>query len=114
MTGATASTSAAHHRAGRCRSGGWQSPRRRWHGLTSEQAGEILVRGWAVMIGYWADEAATALALGRRRLASHGDVGRLDSDGCLHFVDRLKDLIKPGGETCHVLRWSALWLRCLG
>ncbi|MCG3024423.1 AMP-binding protein, partial [Escherichia coli] len=27
-----------------------------------------------------------------------GDVGVIDADGCVHVVDRLKDLIKSGGE----------------
>jgi acyl-CoA synthetase (AMP-forming)/AMP-acid ligase II len=59
--------------------------------------GEILVRAPQVMAGYWEDPAATAAALTGGRLHT-GDVGRLDDDGLLTVVDRLKDVIVSGGE----------------
>jgi fatty-acyl-CoA synthase/long-chain acyl-CoA synthetase len=61
-------------------------------------AGEILIRGWSLMDGYFEDPAATAEAIDADGWLHTGDVGRLDADGNLHFVDRLKDMIKPGGE----------------
>jgi fatty-acyl-CoA synthase len=69
-------------------------------GVTGEPgvAGEICIRGWSLMEGYFEDPAATAQAIDADGFLHTGDVGRLDEDGNLHFVDRLKDMIKPGGE----------------
>ncbi|HVX33115.1 MAG TPA: class I adenylate-forming enzyme family protein [Solirubrobacterales bacterium] len=69
-------------------------------GVTDEPGvvGEIRIRGWSLMEGYFEDPAATAAAIDADGWLHTGDVGRLDADGNLHFVDRLKDMIKPGGE----------------
>jgi acyl-CoA synthetase (AMP-forming)/AMP-acid ligase II len=69
-------------------------------GVTDEPGveGEIRIRGWSLMEGYFEDPAATAEAIDADGFLHTGDVGRLDADGNLHFVDRLKDMIKPGGE----------------
>jgi long-chain acyl-CoA synthetase len=53
--------------------------------------GEIVVRGPNVMGGYWGGEP---LADGWFHT---GDVGRLDADGYLTIIDRMKDLIIRGG-----------------
>jgi long-chain acyl-CoA synthetase len=58
--------------------------------------GEICVRGPMVMSGYWRDERETEQAL-RGGWLHTGDVGRLDADGYLYLVDRIKDLIIRGG-----------------
>ncbi len=65
--------------------------------LGREQIGEIVHRGPNVMLGYFKDPEATALV---RRFGWHhtGDLGMLDADGQLLFKDRLKDMIKTGGE----------------
>jgi long-chain acyl-CoA synthetase len=55
------------------------------------QDGEVVVRGPNVMTGYW---GGAALADGWFHT---GDVGRLDADGFLTIVDRMKDLIIRGG-----------------
>ena len=49
------------------------------------------------MIGYWNDDAATALAMANGWLLT-GDIGRFDNDGYLYIVDRKKDMIISGGE----------------
>jgi long-chain acyl-CoA synthetase len=68
--------------------------------LPSAQVGEILIRAPQIMPGYWNNPEETALALrehdGERWLHT-GDLGYLDEDGFLFIVDRMKDLIKPGG-----------------
>ncbi|MEV0900657.1 AMP-binding protein [Actinoplanes sp. NPDC049802] len=58
--------------------------------------GEICVRGPGVMLGYWNDPELTAQTVRDGRLHT-GDVGRLDEDGYLYVVDRMKDLIIRGG-----------------
>lgn len=59
--------------------------------------GEVVVRGAQVTPGYWDDPDATAEAFTAGWFRT-GDVGRLDADGCLYLVDRLKDVIITGGE----------------
>ena len=60
--------------------------------------GEICIRGWSLMEGYFEDQEATAAAIDDDGWLHTGDIGRLDASQNLHFVDRLKDMIKPGGE----------------
>jgi long-chain acyl-CoA synthetase len=58
--------------------------------------GEICVRGPNLMTGYWRAAEETEFAM-RDGWLHTGDVGKLDEDGYLYVVDRLKDLIIRGG-----------------
>ena len=58
--------------------------------------GEICVQGPVLMTEYWRAEEETAHAL-RGGWLHTGDVGRVDADGYLYVVDRIKDLIIRGG-----------------
>ncbi len=58
--------------------------------------GEICVRGPVLMSGYWHAEQETAQVM-RGGWLHTGDVGRLDEDGYLYIVDRIKDVIIRGG-----------------
>jgi acyl-CoA synthetase (AMP-forming)/AMP-acid ligase II len=60
------------------------------------ESGEIWIRGPMVVGGYWANEAATATSITDGWWHS-GDLGRIDADGFLHVLDRLKDVINRGG-----------------
>jgi len=62
----------------------------------SGQEGEICVRGPMLMTGYWHAKEETGYAM-RGGWLHTGDVGKLDADGYLYVVDRLKDLIIRGG-----------------
>ncbi|MET0360473.1 MAG: AMP-binding protein, partial [Sphingobium sp.] len=60
------------------------------------EPGEILVSGPQIMLGYWRRPDATADALIDGWLRT-GDVGRIDADGFISVVDRIKDMIAVGG-----------------
>jgi long-chain acyl-CoA synthetase len=61
------------------------------------QAGELQVRGPLVTQGYWREPEATARALDPEGWLSTGDIARMDADGYLFIVDRLKDMIITAG-----------------
>ena len=65
--------------------------------LPTGQPGEILLRNPAVTPGYWQLEDQTRETLQDGWLHT-GDMGRLDDDGFLYFVDRKKDVIRRRGE----------------
>jgi long-chain acyl-CoA synthetase len=60
------------------------------------ETGEICCRGPSVMPGYWRQEDETARVL-RGGWLHTGDVGRVDEDGYLYVVERIKDVIIRGG-----------------
>ncbi|TGB00067.1 fatty acid--CoA ligase family protein [Streptomyces palmae] len=59
--------------------------------------GEVLVRGYHVMSGYFEDPAATARVLTPDGWLRTGDIGVLDGSGRLRITDRLKDMFIVGG-----------------
>lgn len=64
--------------------------------LPKGEWGEIVIRGPGVMQGYWNRPADTAQALRGGWLHS-GDIGRMDGDGYVFIVDRVKDMINVSG-----------------
>jgi acyl-CoA synthetase (AMP-forming)/AMP-acid ligase II len=61
------------------------------------EAGEVLLRGPNLMLGYLDDPVATAEAIDPDGWLHTGDVGRLDAAGYLTITDRLKDMYICGG-----------------
>jgi acyl-CoA synthetase (AMP-forming)/AMP-acid ligase II len=68
--------------------------------LPCGEIGEICFRGAATTTGYWNLPEASAELL-RNGWLRTGDLGRQDPDGLLFFVDRKKDMVKPGGENVY-------------
>ncbi len=68
--------------------------------VAAGQLGEIMVRGDAVMPGYWNNPKASAEALKDGWLMT-GDMGVLDAAGYLTLQDRSKDLIISGGSNIY-------------
>lgn len=60
-------------------------------------AGEVLLRGPNVMLGYLDDPAATAAAVDADGWLHTGDIGTVDEAGNLRITDRLKDMYICGG-----------------
>jgi len=60
----------------------------------------VAVRGPGVMLGYWNKPAETAAAV-RDGWMHTGDGGRMDEDGFVFIVDRIKDMIVTGGENVY-------------
>ncbi len=60
--------------------------------------GEILIRGYAVMKGYWDKPEETAAAIDSDGWLHSGDMGLMRPDGHLVFQGRYKDMLKVGGE----------------
>jgi acyl-CoA synthetase (AMP-forming)/AMP-acid ligase II len=65
--------------------------------LPPRQTGEIAIRSPHGMAEYFRDPEQTAEAL-RGGWFHSGDLGYLDEDGWLYFVDRKRDVIRRGGE----------------
>lgn len=64
--------------------------------LGPDEVGELVVRGPAVMAGYWGKPAETAEVLVQGWMHT-GDIGFFDREGWFYLVDRKKDMISASG-----------------
>jgi fatty-acyl-CoA synthase len=62
------------------------------------EAGEILVRGYSTMLGYWGDPETTSKTIDSEGWLRTGDLGMFDESGYGKIVGRIKDLVIRGGE----------------
>lgn len=65
--------------------------------LPPGQAGEVLVRGYNLMQGYFNDPQASLETIDSDGWLHTGDIGVLDEQGYLRITDRLKDMFITGG-----------------
>jgi acyl-CoA synthetase (AMP-forming)/AMP-acid ligase II len=66
-----------------------------------EEPGEVVVRGYNVMKGYFDDAAATAETIDAGGWLHTGDIGVMDDRGYLRITDRIKDMFIMGGFNCY-------------
>jgi long-chain acyl-CoA synthetase len=64
--------------------------------LSTGEDGELVIRGYNVMLGYYNRPQASAETI-RNGWLHTGDIGHYDEDGDFYIVDRLKDMIIRGG-----------------
>jgi acyl-CoA synthetase (AMP-forming)/AMP-acid ligase II len=65
--------------------------------LPRGEAGEIVVRGYNVMSGYFENEAETKKAIDAEGWLHTGDIGIMDEQGNIRITDRIKDMFIVGG-----------------
>ena len=63
--------------------------------------GEILIRGYCLMKGYWRDQAATDACIDKDGWLHTGDTGFIDDHGYLSIAGRIKNMIIRGGENVY-------------
>jgi acyl-CoA synthetase (AMP-forming)/AMP-acid ligase II len=72
------------------------------------EPGEIVVRGYTVMSGYWGDDAATAETIDADGWLHTGDIGVLDGAGNVTITDRVKDMFVVGGFNAYPAEIEAM------
>ncbi len=65
------------------------------------EPGEVVVRGYNVMPGYFEDASETAKTIDAEGWLHTGDVGIMDDRGYLRITDRIKDMYITGGFNCY-------------
>ncbi|WP_293763230.1 AMP-binding protein [uncultured Aquitalea sp.] len=63
--------------------------------------GELLTRGYSVMLGYWDDPAKTQEAIDAAGWMHTGDLAVMDEQGYVNIVGRVKDMVIRGGENIY-------------
>ena len=64
-------------------------------------AGELCIRGYAVMLGYWDDDERTAHVIDKAHWMHTGDLAVIDEAGYGKIVGRIKDMVIRGGENIY-------------
>ncbi len=79
--------------------------------MPRDNVGEILVRGYCVMSGYYRSPEKTAEALDQDGWLHTGDLYAQSADGRLTFNGRAKDMLKVGGENVAAIEVEAYLCR---
>ncbi len=72
------------------------------------EPGEIVVRGYTVMSGYWGNEEATREAIDADGWLHTGDIGIMDEAGNVTITDRVKDMYVVGGFNAYPAEIEAI------
>ena len=75
------------------------------------KTGQIAGRGADLMLGYYANQEATAKSFNRSGWFLSGDLGSIDAEGNLRIQGRLKDLIIRGGHNIYPAQIETLAVR---
>jgi fatty-acyl-CoA synthase len=79
--------------------------------LANGKEGEICVRGWNVMKGYYKKPEETAKAIDSQGWLHTGDLGWVDPQtGYLKFTGRFKDMLRVGGENVSAMEVESFLL----
>ena len=78
------------------------------------EPGEVWVRGYNVMRGYFEDPAETAKAIDADGWLHTGDIAVMDARGYLRITDRIKDMYITGGFNCYPAEIENLIYKHLG
>ena len=65
------------------------------------ETGELLTRGYSVMLGYWGDAEKSREAIDAAGWMHTGDLAVLDAEGYCNIVGRVKDMVIRGGENIY-------------
>ena len=65
------------------------------------EPGEVIVRGYNVMRGYFEDAAETEATINSEGWLHTGDIAVMDERGYLRITDRIKDMFIMGGFNCY-------------
>ena len=65
------------------------------------ERGELMTRGYSVMLGYWDEPGKTAESVTPDGWMKTGDLAVLDSEGYCNIVGRVKDMLIRGGENIY-------------
>ncbi len=71
------------------------------HVVPRGEPGEVLTRGYSVMLGYWGDVEKSSEAIDAAGWMHTGDLATIDDQGYCNIVGRLKDMVIRGGENIY-------------
>jgi acyl-CoA synthetase (AMP-forming)/AMP-acid ligase II len=75
------------------------------------EPGEVVIRGYHVMQGYFGDPAATREAIDEEGWLHTGDIGVMDDEGNIRITDRTKDMFITGGFNAYPAEIEGMIMR---
>ena len=66
--------------------------------LPRGKLGELCVRGYSVMLGYWEEQEKTQEVIDDAKWMHTGDIAEMDDEGFIKIKGRIKDVVIRGGE----------------